>query len=74
MACEPWFAVSVFDVIELDVVSGIAVMGIVEFESPKITLVLFVDSIEKAYCGKTNIAATERKRKTIRSISHDLPH
>jgi hypothetical protein len=72
MACEPWFAVSVFDVIELDVVSSICVIGTVEFESPKVMVPL--SGSENAYCGKTIITATERKRKSLRSISHDLQY
>ena len=87
--CEPRFVVSRFDVIELVVESGmfgltrvefvvelvILDLVVVEFEKPNtIELVLLVGSIEKAYCGRTIIAATERKRKTLRSIWHNLGH
>jgi hypothetical protein len=35
---------------------------------------LELDSIEKAYCGKTSTAITERKSRILRFISHDSPY
>lgn len=41
----------------------------IEFVTPDNGEVEFPESVEKAYCGKTSIAATDTKSRTLRSIS-----
>ncbi|MGI0060369.1 MAG: hypothetical protein ACREBJ_11450, partial [Nitrosotalea sp.] len=49
---------------------------VVEFVLLEIAVVelLELGSIEKAYCGKTSTAITERKSRILSSISYYLPH
>lgn len=41
----------------------------IEFVTPDNGDVEFPESVEKAYCGKTSIVATDTKSRTLRSIS-----
>ncbi|MDE1875440.1 MAG: hypothetical protein KGH86_01225 [Thaumarchaeota archaeon] len=52
---------------------GITVLEFVLLETTVLEL-LEIGSIEKAYCGKTSTAITERKSRILRFISHDSPH
>lgn len=63
-------------VLEVGSITTVVLDKIVELVSLNTTVLeLFkLDPTEKAYCGKTSTAITERKRKILRFISHNPPH